>query len=188
MKHEVPTIQGIPVLLPPHDHPEFGTPGQHYHVDFRYCSDQPRQDRVIHSDEKPIMLSLELIRHNYTIQSGALAVVHFLSEKYKGERAKCGKCPHKGLPIMNGLCTGHGMAFNTAGYPEQDYHIRIGPELHSESLYFDRNLKLYEFKMSGDGTARWVEMIVGSTGKHVAKLPLSWVPYLKDDLLRITIN
>lgn len=141
----VPTIDGVPVLLPAHEHPEFGTPGMHYHVDFNYCTDEPRQDRVIHSNEKPVMVSFQIHRNGYLIVSANIKLVLWLANKYKNCVAKNGVCPHKGLPIYGGICTGHGMAFDKDGVVAQHYYLRVaGVLLPIHAKNWDTNIYTIE--------------------------------------------
>lgn len=99
----VPVVRGLPVLLPPHnDKPDFGGDGQHYHIDYRYCPDEPIQHRVVFADEQPTWEEREEVRKEYQIKMDSFLVLFFLTDAYDGERLKCGKCPHKGLPVTNG--------------------------------------------------------------------------------------
>lgn len=108
----------MPVFPRPHadQDPEFfvNVP-EHFHVDSRFIDNDPHtvyracgKEVVIHElpckrvDHVPpqsiIWLHLALLRH------------------FEGHRIKCNVCPHKGMPIINGTCTGHGLKWSADGY------------------------------------------------------------------------
>lgn len=182
MRHEVPTINGVPVLLPPHEHVEFGTPGMHYHVDFRYMKEPYKQDRVIHTLDEPVLLSLEKVRDTYKVVSGNIGLILWLSRRFEGKNS-CDKCPHKGLPIVSGLCTGHGMAFNKKGFVRMDYFLRVGKSI--EKIDYYRNI--YHFLMEEEGIASCLELVTGD-GQLVSRLKFTdtdKIVYSKGDIVRI---
>lgn len=181
MRHKVPTIDGIPVLLPPHEHIDFGTPGMHYHVDFRYTKEPYRQDRVIHTLDQPVLLSLEKVRDTYEVISENITLILWLSRRF-ADRTSCNKCPHKGLPIINGLCTGHGMAFNK-GAVCTNYFLRLGKTLEKADYWRNK----YDLLMEEDGVASFLELVTDG-GQLVSRLKfttLDKITYSKGDLVRV---
>ena len=121
----VPTIDGIPVLLPAHCD-TFDKPGRHFHVDFRYLDEPPRQDRTIFTDAEPVYRRLPKLRDTYRIDMRALNLPVLMAQRYAGRRAVCGKCPHQGLPVMRGQCVGHGLMFEPDGEVTQDFLLHVG--------------------------------------------------------------
>lgn len=167
MRVSVPTIDGVPVLLPAHDHPEFGDPGRHYHVDFRYCPDDPRQDRVIHSAADPVYVEREAVRPDgYPCNSQAARVLFYLAWKYRNAPPHCGKCPHKGLPVYDGQCVGHGLVFDADGRVVRDFFLRAG----SVTLPVIGGCLSYSFVMTANETVDCVE-VVTADGRVVVRVP-----------------
>ncbi len=186
MRVSVPTIDGVPVLLPAHDHPEFGDPGRHYHVDFRYCPDDPRQDRVVHSAADPVYALLEAVRPDgYSCNSQAARILFYLAWKYRHAPAHCGKCPHKGLPVYDGQCVGHGLVFDADGRVVTDFFLRAG----SVTLPVIGGCRLYTFVMTTDEAVEGVE-VVTEDGRVVARVPFASGErhrVCKGDMLNVTI-
>lgn len=186
MRVSVPTIDGVPVLLPAHDHPEFGDPGLHYHVDFRYCPDDPRQDRVIHSTAEPVYADLEPVRPDgYPCNSAAARVLFFLAWTYRNSPPHCGKCPHKGLPVYDGQCVGHGLVFDAEGRVVRDFFLRAG----SVTLPVIGGCRMYSFLMTAEETVTGVD-VVTADGRVVCRVPFRdgrRQVVLKGDTLTVTI-
>lgn len=126
----VPTVAGVPVLLPAHVHPEFGDPDEHYHIDWRYHPGPPIENEVVFSKEEVVYKDLPQLREVYQLQITAIRVSWYLMGKYKTKTVTdCGKCPHKGLPVYNGVCSGHGMIFNKDGTIDQETYCTVGGKL-----------------------------------------------------------
>ena len=183
----VPTIQGIPVLLPAHDHPSFGSPGLHYHIDYRFLEDPPLQARVLwpKDGEEPVMVELPMLRECYDIQVQAVKVLRHLTAIYIGEQAKCGKCPHKGMPVMNGVCVGHGLCFNAEGFVEHNLEIGFDWERQPYVMYKD----YYVFTPKQDLDALG-DLKVWAGGRHVQTLGFearSWGSVVGDEI-RISVK
>lgn len=105
----VPIVDGKPVYLPGHDHPEFGTPGLHYHIDWHYMRGPAQQDKVVRGEVTYEFR--EKFHETYELEVSAFNLIYFLSKKIKGKACE-GLCPHKGLPVIDGQCTGHGLCFD----------------------------------------------------------------------------
>lgn len=123
----VPVVKGLPVLLPPHnDSPDFGTPGQHYHIDYRYCTDLPEQERVIFSDEEPVWEVRDTIRDDYQLVNSSMMVLFLLTRTHmKASLSECGRCPHRGLFVANGQCPGHGLTFKKDGRVDSKLYLQL---------------------------------------------------------------
>lgn len=171
----IPTIDNIPVLLPPHTHPEFGDPRRHYHIDYRYCLDKPEQSRVIFSDDDPIYKNLTKIREFYQAEVKGIDLPLFLSSRY--DCLIAGKCPHRGLPVMpigNGVlqCPGHGLCFNQDGKVIKDYYLRVGTE---RELIAIKKKYSFEMKDSGSTDIALIETFCGTrVGSLTLNHPISW--------------
>ena len=117
----VPTVQGIPVLMPIHRHDEFGRPGLHWHVDYRYLAGEPSQSRVVwpetdDPDGEVKYVRMARIRETYTAEMQIPHIQAYLSGRFGGVSVGAdGVCPHKGLPMMpvgpsgHRRCVGHGL-------------------------------------------------------------------------------
>lgn len=179
----VPTIKGIPVLLPPHeDTPDFGDPGIHYHIDYRFCSDPPVQNRVLFSTEEPTWEEREQVREDYELVYSGIMVLLLLTVKYREEKLnRCGRCPHKGLPVTNGQCPGHGLSFRQGKVDSQLFIQLVGIEESRRLLTLEtmrewikakRGFIRFDFK-SGESSGKsfsGVE-IVNRDGRSLAKIP-----------------
>jgi hypothetical protein len=131
----VPVVMGLPVLLPPHDDFDmFGDGGQHYHIDYRYCADDPIQHKVIFADVKHTWEERELVRKEYQIDMNSFVVFFLLTQAYQGEKLNCGKCPHKGFSVTNGQCPGHGLTFDENGEVDTELFIQLVNEPESRKL------------------------------------------------------
>jgi hypothetical protein len=177
----VPTIRGIPVLLPAHDHPDFGDPGLHYHIDYRYCSDKPEQSRVIFSDEEPVMMDLPKVREVYITESSSLNLAHVLASRY--DKASCGRCPHKGLEIIDGVCPGHSMAFNPDGSVIKDYYLSLFGILRK----YEGTHLIYEFESNVETEVSEVDIVAGGKVK-IGCLRLGPIVVKPFDLIKVSIR
>lgn len=187
MRVSVPTIDGVPVLLPPHVHLDFGDPGRHYHVDFRFCPDAPDQGRVIFSEADPVYTDLEAVRPDgYRVDSSAMRVALLLAREYRDARVSdCGRCPHKGLPVFGRQCVGHGLTFDGDGRPVRSYLLRAG----GATLPVIPSHTQYTFIMPAAETVDGVELVTPD-GFVVARavFPGNQRIYVrKGDCLNVTI-
>jgi hypothetical protein len=117
----VPTVNGNPIIGDPHsdnDHLN-RTPEEHYHPDTRFAgkaNDAIRNRPLIRRGElqaydetPPVTLEpFVCIREtpDADIKNFAGATMSLYLD-YGHSKSVCGKCPHKGMPIQNGICTGH---------------------------------------------------------------------------------
>lgn len=183
----VPTIQGTPVLLPGHDHPEFGSPGLHYHIDYRFVDGVAEQAKVIWpvEGEELVMVEMEPLRETYDIHVQAGKVLRHLTNIYGGQKAVCGKCPHKGLPIMNGVCVGHGLVFDANNCVETNLEIGFDWERHAYAMYND----YYVFQPKQDLVALG-DLKIWAGGRHVQTINFEariWGARVGDEI-RINIH
>jgi hypothetical protein len=182
----VPTVNGLPVLLPAHEHSKFGDPGIHYHIDYRYKEGPPKQSNVIFSDEDIIYKDLPQIRETYQVEMEALDVLIWLSGEH--EKLICGRCPHKGLPVHpigNGLhqCTGHGLVFKDNDVVK-DFWLRVGDE-RLEAMFQSGS---YEFNMRKDGESNGA-IVETECGKQVSSLPFTQIlRWRSGDYLNLKVN
>lgn len=161
----IPTVDGIPVLLPAHEHPEFGDVRKHYHIDFRYLLEPARQDKVVFSDSPVVRMPLIQVKGACAAPIGNPDICLFLSQKYT--KAVDGKCPHKGLPIVNGVCLGHNLCFDDAGWVKQDWSFEI-PGFIGTIRW---TIQVDRFRVVAEATEEcWIEEILTlNTGKVVAR-------------------
>jgi len=187
----VPTIDGVPVLLPKHSHPAFGDPGYHYHVDYRYCDGPFVQSRVIFSDKEPVLMDLPQKRAAYQIDLASFRLPMFLARHHKKLTA-CGACPHKGLPVYpvsGGIsqCVGHGLIFDANGDSIDEFYIRpkgVSCERHR----LDYGPKMYEFIVTAEC---YVDTAIIETvdGTQIGAIPLPIKARVyPGDILRISRN
>jgi len=120
----VPCINGIPVVGEPHvDNDHFNITEDHYHCDSRF-HDAPgvslcamrnvptieRGSLEIYDPHARLKLESRVcIRDTplpFTEGRFGLALMSLYAD-YGFTVAKCGVCPHKGMPIQNGRCSGH---------------------------------------------------------------------------------
>lgn len=110
---EVPTIEGVPVLLPGHIDKEYCLSSSgilHYHRDTRYTE----------SWQLPwvsLVGKVEIQKHRRVsddyLNRPSLAMFYIaVALEHPEWTVRCGKCPHHGLPVnKNGICAGHGLQF-----------------------------------------------------------------------------
>lgn len=113
----VPCINGIPVVGEPHvDNDHFNITEDHYHCDSRFhdernvslCAIRNRSATVLSLDG-PKLEPRVCIRDTplpFTEGRFGLALMSLYAD-YGFTVATCGLCPHKGMPIQNGRCSGH---------------------------------------------------------------------------------
>lgn len=183
----VPTVDGIPVLLPKHSHPSFGDPREHYHIDFRYHPDKPEQDEVVFSDSPVIYKDLPLVRESYRVFAKSTYLPIWLAGKYLMEGTS-GVCPHKGLPLVDiggGVkqCVGHGLCFKDCFSIAALY---LNPGIGVRQLVKFKQ-QLYEFAcdrhVSSCGLT--IETDEGVCVGYMSMMPTSLCP---GDKLRLTVK
>lgn len=158
----VPTINDVPVLLPPHDHPDFGKSGLHYHVDFRYYEGEPKQDMVFFTEEAPVYKEMKQVRQVYQAMVENVDIMVHLGKKYP--KSNCVTCPHKGLPLMRVSdsvvqCVGHSLCFDNNGNSITDFDLMV---LDCRLKYIVGQTK-YFFEVKIDGVVDSVKVLSGNT-------------------------
>jgi len=177
-----PHINGIPVLLPRHRHDEFGDPGEHYHIDFRYHPEEPRQSYVLFTEQEPEYKPFEKVREVYHVPIQSCRISMMLAGRYR-ESKGCKVCPHKGLPIMNGICVGHGLGFNDNGDVLNEFEV----DFVGNRVPINFNQREIYLKIEKSGCADAANLIA-LPDKIVAILKLNHpVLVTKGDSLRLTI-
>lgn len=123
----IPTVEGRAVLLPGHTHPEFGKPGFHYHIDWRYEPGEPRQNDVVWSEAEPIWVQRERVRPGSVhCHIPSILIPFKLCQRYAETEVKDSRCPHRGLPLVRGVCLGHGLCI-TNGKVTTDLYLNVPP-------------------------------------------------------------
>jgi hypothetical protein len=126
---------------------------------------------VLFSDADPVYLELAPVRPGgYVAESEALRLAIDLAMRFAGQSAKCGRCPHKGLPVYHGVCTGHGMAFDREGRAVRPdaMTLRVG----SAVLPVSPGCDVYTFSMPARESVECVELVTAS-GQLVARCPFT---------------
>jgi len=109
----------VPVWPKPHadNEPEFFVNVvEHYHVDNRFI--EWEKHTALRAAGKEVVVQERaclFVKHEppQDIIWMHLALLnHFKDHKLKN----CHVCPHKGMPIINGVCMGHGLKWNAEGY------------------------------------------------------------------------
>lgn len=114
----VPCVNGTPVIGEPHvDNDHFNHTELHYHCDSRFHDGElgpfaiggPANCAQRGRSEPTVLEARRCIRTTPApFTDGILAVCQMaLHADYGFTEAKCGRCPHKGMPIINGVCSGH---------------------------------------------------------------------------------
>lgn len=116
----------IPILLPSHtdgmDHCLTPVP-EHYHIDFRFCEAGDFGIRTINAwraDEcsEPFFKKMKAIRKAMNsldiVGESAFFFVNRWYLRHKHLRANDGRCPHRGVQLVNscGTCPAHGLQWN----------------------------------------------------------------------------
>jgi hypothetical protein len=110
-----------------------------------------------------------------------------LAVRFRDKESVCGKCPHKGLPVYEGVCTGHGLTFDAAGRgsPAREFNLRLG----SAVLPVIPGCRVYCFVMPERQLLSCMEL-VAPDGRVVARAPFTGdaiVSVAKGDLVSLTI-
>ncbi len=177
----VPTINGVAVYLPAHCD-DFGKPGRHYHIDWRYHKGPAVQSQVFFTEEEPVYLPMEKVREEYVLDITSTGLILGLSERY--DCLINGRCPHHGLPIVKGQCTGHGLVFKD-GKLVKDFWYSINGVL----LKATHKRTLYTFIFDEPCAIKQMDL-VDSDG-NVWGTPLKQDPpinVLPGDLFKVRIN
>lgn len=103
MPQKVPTVRGVPVLLPGHRDTDLCERRLHYHIDRRYSnlSGAVLDGPIVYKD----MVKLRELEYD-----GPDTMWLIILKQGYGTRSKCHVCPHRGLELNgNGRCPGHGL-------------------------------------------------------------------------------
>lgn len=124
----VPCVNGIPVIGDPHeDHDHFNYTRRHYHCDSRFHNREvDAANCAVGADawsatepipQYPDMQVRLCIRDTPAPwQEGSMGMVlASLYADFGFTKSACGRCPHKGMPIINGVCSGHRLKWNKDG-------------------------------------------------------------------------
>jgi hypothetical protein len=110
----------VPVFPTPHHdrNPEFFVNvEEHYHVDNRFISDWNPHTAIRAKGKKPFVQERPCLFVKHEPPPNILWMHLALLQHYENHKLKdCNICPHKGMPIINGVCAGHGMKWNANGY------------------------------------------------------------------------
>jgi hypothetical protein len=125
----VPCVNGTPIVGDPHtDDDHFNRTPEHWHIDSRFdsqsCGGSPqtcgiptagltREPRVRLEPRVCVRESPRPWTEADHKSIGFMTIA--LTLHYANATAKCGRCPHKGMPIQNGICTGHRLQWNDDG-------------------------------------------------------------------------
>lgn len=107
-----------PVFPRPHadDEPEFFVNvEEHFHIDNRFV--QADSHTVLRARGKKLFIQeLPCLKEQHVPPQNIIWLHLALLKHYANYRMKNDICPHKGMPIINGTCTGHGLKWNHDGY------------------------------------------------------------------------
>lgn len=156
----VPTLDGMPVVGRPHvDNDHFQCAERHWHYDSRFLPEG--KERTVHrmKDYEPthqphVCLHADVVpwpEGNFAgdyLQGQAPGIARMaLYLGHADKRAVCGICPHKGMPIHNGVCSAHRLKWLPDGTiaHKPPYTLRIRNSMNEavyESLPDDSILKI----------------------------------------------
>lgn len=108
----------VPVFPTPHhdqDHEFFSDVEEHYHVDTRFMDFD--QHQVLRNCGQMMEVRPRVcLRETHTPPERIIWLRLALLEHFKNhELRNCAVCPHKGMPIHNGVCAGHGLRWGPDG-------------------------------------------------------------------------
>jgi hypothetical protein len=111
----VPTVHGSPVIGTPHEDDFFGgteVVPRHYHIDTRFLD--AGSGVVVRANQTPRDSAWQCLHEDLDQWDGEdLGLVQMdVTMTYADSKAICGRCPHQGMPIINGVCSGHRMKFD----------------------------------------------------------------------------
>lgn len=127
------TATWVPLIGPAHEDHEIGVDRVHYHIDVRFLpltKDKRPKANVQHamgSIPYPESFSIFGLRRRKCVREMPIMprVRQFdkLEARYMGHKARCGKCPHRGMPLgslaRDGsgevICNGHGLRIRMSG-------------------------------------------------------------------------
>ena len=186
--HRVPTVDGVPVLLPGHIHTEFGDPVFHYHIDYRFDPREQLQSKVVMSESPVVYHWMLRVRRSVTIRMAAPNVLEHLTKKH--DSLICGKCPHRGLtPNKLGKyrqCPGHGLIFDERGKVVKEFNVEI--EGLGNPTPYTSHSEPHTVDITGDGNVTEA-MVTTLDGVPVCRVPLDQhIPVQTGDIIRITFG
>lgn len=120
--YPVPCVEDYGRIVPvfPRSHadqdPEFFTDvEEHYHVDNRFVVNDPHT--AIRALGKTVFVQdMACIKEQHVPPQNIIWLHLALLKHFADTRIKGNVCPHKGMPIINGTCAGHGLKWNHDGY------------------------------------------------------------------------
>lgn len=124
--YKVPCIGFLPIIGPPHYDKTgeffFAETPEHYHIDSRFVNFTVRVVPVgYYGFNAPIEMRTMKCLRSYPLDwsneggtVGLMLMALHLDFGF-GRPSKCNICPHKGMPIQNGICTGHRLQWLPSG-------------------------------------------------------------------------
>lgn len=179
----------LPVFPKPHadDEPEFfvNVP-EHFHYDNRFIETRP--ESAIRSMGQPMdVRPFVAVRETHTPPQNIIWMHLALLKHFRGHRIgkDCHTCPHKGMPIINGVCAGHGLKWNADGYLKHrgPFKLRWAGNVGEIT-----NLRLVEIPITVAADAPFVMDILDAEGEVVfthAQTDSFQINALPGDLLKI---
>lgn len=109
----VPAVHNTPIIGTKHSDSGYGVEvGPHYHIDNRF-TDEIDETRVMAVGDIQYQRRLCIRATHHPINLPKFLMGLYLA--FGKRKSACGHCPHRGMPILNGKCSGHGLEFNTDG-------------------------------------------------------------------------
>lgn len=156
--YDVPTVKTrcgktLPVILPSHtDGAEhcLTEVAEHYHVDFRFCelNDSAGWPAWVKSSCSPVFMKrLKVVRESFeSLHFSDESAFFFVNRWFRNHAKKKltdGKCPHKGLQVVNpcGTCPGHGLRWNLETGELADFVLPFYLELADGEVQRESNLR-----------------------------------------------
>ena len=109
-KYLVPTITGLPVVGTPHtDDSEFNHTEDHWHVDSRFVGPDKNTRAVTNKNGERPELMPHMCRNEIPQTMPELTLVQIMVYIQWQDviEYQCAYCPHRGMPIQGGRCSGH---------------------------------------------------------------------------------
>lgn len=184
--YEVPSIGGLPIIGEPHEDTDwFNIAPRHYHIDSRFLDDPTG---AVLANAPVEMRPFRCIRE-VPLEWDATIITWGVTVKHATSQAVCGRCPHKGMPIQDGVCTGHRMRWlgDQPMHPPP-FQLR-SPVALPRWIHHHRELHVIELAVIHEWREPvWLELWDGNNRQVRGRVTIRTCNLRPGDTLRITLS
>lgn len=112
-RYKIPTVGDTPIIGTPHSDTGYLVEvGQHYHIDNRFTQFVERT-RVCYPG--PVEMKVHYCWRAELVPVMLPSFLMALTLAFNERKLACRLCPHRGMPVINGVCSGHSLQWKADG-------------------------------------------------------------------------